>query len=70
MHRFRGQQSCCPCQKRTSNQWRRGLACVDARRDAVIRIVNARGDPVAAICLYGCAAATESRKNDHGAKGE
>ncbi len=44
-------------------------ACVDARRYAVPRIVDASGDAVAAIALHTGAAAAQSSEEDDGAKG-
>ena len=47
----------------------RRSARVHTRRDAMPRIVDARGDPVAAIGLHRRAAAAETRQEDDGAKG-
>jgi hypothetical protein len=57
-------------QKELRTKLRRGSACVDARRDAMPRVVDARGDPVAAIGFNGRAAAAESCEENDGAKGE
>jgi hypothetical protein len=43
---------------------------MDARRDAMVCVVDARGDPVAAIGFDGRAAAAESGEKNDGAERE
>ncbi len=57
-------------QKELRTKLRRGSACVYVCRDAMPRVVDARGDPVAAIGFHGRAAAAESCQEDDDAKGE
>ena len=43
---------------------------MDARRDPMPSVVDAGGDPVAAVGFYGRAAAAETCQEDNGAEGE
>jgi hypothetical protein len=49
---------------------KRDSVCVDARGDAIPRVVDTRGDTVAAVGFYARAAAGESCQEDDGAEGE
>jgi hypothetical protein len=49
---------------------KRDSVCVDAGGDAIPRVVDTRGDAVAAVGFYGRATAGESCQEDDGAEGE